>query len=60
MIVMKTKEKILVYVDIRKGKTVCVCKRSNKKCGKKCIPEVLERDRFAGWESTFHRDIYGK
>ena len=32
---METKEKIKVYIDIQDGKTVCICKRSHKGCGKK-------------------------
>lgn len=50
---METKEKIKVYIDIQDGKTICICKRSNKGCGKKCEPDVVERDKFAGWKSTF-------
>ena len=46
---METKEKIKVYIDIQDGKTICICKRSNKGCGKKCEPDVVERDKFAGW-----------
>lgn len=57
---MEEKEKIKVFVDIQNGKTVCICRRSNKKCGKKCEPDVVERDRFADWESAFHRDKYGR
>ena len=44
---METKEKIKVYIDIQDGKTVCICKRSHKGCGKKCEPDVVERDKFA-------------
>ncbi len=57
---MEKKEKIKVFVDIQNGKTVCICRRSNKKCGKKCEPDIVERDRFTGWESTFRRDKYGR
>ena len=32
---METKEKIKVYIDIQDGKTICICKRTNKGCGKK-------------------------
>lgn len=57
---MEEKEKIKVFADIQNGKTVCICRRSNKKCGKKCEPDVVERDRFTDWESAFHRDKYGR
>lgn len=55
---MEEKEKIKVFVDVEDGKTVCICRRSNKKCGKECEPDVVERDRFADWESAFHRNRY--
>ena len=57
---METKEKIKVFIDFQNGKTVCICKRSRKRCGKNCSPEVVERDKFAEWERTFHRDRFGK
>ena len=31
---METKEKIKVFIDFQNGKTVCICKRSRKRCGK--------------------------
>ena len=40
---METKEKIKVYIDIQDGKTICICKRSNKGCGKKCVQTHLHR-----------------
>lgn len=57
---MEKKEKIRVYIDFRNGKTVCICKRSKKGCDKNCIPDIVERDKFYGWEDTFHRNRYGK
>lgn len=57
---METKEKIKVYIDVQNGKTVCICKRSKKRCGKNCEPDVVERDKYAGWESTFKWNRYGK
>lgn len=57
---METKEKIKVFIDFQNGKTVCICKRSRKRCGKNCSPEVVERDKFTEWERTFHRDRFGK
>lgn len=57
---MKEKETIKVFVDIKDGKTVCICKRSKKRCGKNCQPDVVERDKFRGWESTMKRDRFGK
>lgn len=57
---METKELIKVYIDFRDGKTVCICKRSKKRCNKQCTPDVVERDKFYGWEKTFKVDRYGK
>lgn len=57
---MESKEKIYVYIDIRGGKTVCICKRSKKGCDKNCEPDVVERDKFEGWKSTFQTNRYGK
>lgn len=57
---MQTKELIKVYIDFRDGKTVCICKRSKKRCNKQCTPDVVERDKFYGWEKTFKVDRYGK
>lgn len=58
---MKDKERIKVSTRIENGRTVCICKRDRKRCGRRgCSPEVVERDRFAEWEDTFHRDRYGK
>ena len=53
---MKDKETIEVFIDTERGKTVCICKRSRKRCRKKCQPDVVERDRFLGWESTMSRN----
>lgn len=57
---MKEKEQIKVFVDIVNGRTVCICQRTQKGCDKPCIPDVVERDRFEGWKSTFRRNRYGK
>ena len=58
---MRDKESIKVFARIENGRTVCICKRDRKRCGRRdCSPEVVERDRFAEWEDTFHRDRYGK
>lgn len=57
---MEEKERIKVFIDIQDGKTVCICKRSKRGCGKNCVPDVVERDKFEGWKSTFRRDRYGK
>ena len=56
---MREREKIKVYIDFKDGKTVCICKRSQKKCKKDCTPDEVERDRYAGWQSTMNRDRYG-
>ncbi len=57
---MQEKEKIKVFIDYQDGKTVCICKRDRKRCGKACQKEVVERDRFAEWQSTMRRNRYGK
>lgn len=57
---METIEKIKVYIDFQKGRTVCICMRDKKLCDKNCIPEVVERDKFFGWEKTFKVNRYGK
>lgn len=56
---MEQKERIKVFVRIKDGKTVCICKRSRKGCGRACEPDVVERDRYAGWKSTMKRNRYG-
>ena len=55
-----TTETIKVYADIWKGRTVCICERSNKGCDKNCQPDVVTRDKFRGWEDSFRRNKYGK
>lgn len=57
---MASKEEIKVFVEIINGKTFCICKQDNKGCDKWCKKDVVTRDKFAGWEETFHRDRYGK
>lgn len=58
---MDEKEKIKVWIDFKDGKTVCICKRDRKKCNsKRCVRDVVERDRFYGWEETFRQNRYGK
>lgn len=57
---METKEKIKVFVDIRNGQTVCICKRSKKGCSKGCMPDVVERDKFYGWQQVYRRNKYGQ
>ena len=57
---MQEKEKIKVFINYKDGKVFCICKRSRKKCKKKCSPEVVERDRFYGWQNTLYQDRYGK
>lgn len=57
---METKEKIKVFARIENGKTVCICPREDKRCKRKCEPDVVERDKFRGWQETFRRNRYGK
>lgn len=57
---MEATEKIKVYVNVIRGKTVCVCIHGDKKCDNECELDTLVRDRYAGWKDTFTRDRYGK
>ena len=49
-----------MWLDYKDGKTACICLRSKKKCNKKCTPDLVERDKYRGWEDTFHVNKYGK
>lgn len=55
---MKEREQISVMIKVIGGKTVCICKKGCDHPGK-CEPDVVERDRFRGWQSTMH-DKYGR
>lgn len=57
---MKEQEKIPVFILFNEGKTVCICHADRKRCKRKCTPDMVTRDKFAGWISTFYRDKYGK
>jgi len=57
---MKTTETIPVYIRIENGKTVCICKRSQKKCTRKCDTDEVIRDKFLGWEATMKRNRFGE
>lgn len=57
---MEPKEKIKVYINIKKGNTICLCSYYKKMCHRDCEVDMVERDRFDGWEKTFARDRYGK
>lgn len=57
---MKEQEKIPVFILFNEGKTVCICHADRKRCKRKCTPDIVTRDKFAGWISTFYRDKYGK
>lgn len=55
-------EYIKVFIKYQEGRTVCICKRDKKRCssGKECYPDVVERDKYRGWQDTFRQDRYGK
>ena len=57
---MQEKERIPVYANIVKGKTVCLCHRDRKGCGKNCEKDFVSRDRFEDWQKTMKQDRYGK
>lgn len=53
-------EKIPVYVDIRNGRTVCICHAGDKGSGKHCERDVVTRDKFFEWRKTMQRDRFGR
>ena len=57
---METTEKIPVFICIEKGKTVCICHASAKKCRRNCQRDTVERDKFQAWEKVMHRNRYGR
>ncbi len=57
---MKQREKIKVFIDFKDGRTVCICARSRKGCeSKTCHKDIVERDKFRGWQQTAKVDRYG-
>lgn len=56
---MEEKERIKVFVEIHHGETVCICCAANKKCDKECEHDIVERDRFRGWQKMFFQDRFG-
>ena len=59
---METTEKIKVYIEFEGGKTTCICKRrkGKKPCNPKCEPDVVERDKYRGWQETMKQNRYGR
>lgn len=57
---MECIEKIPVYINIVKGKTICICHVSAKGCGRNCPKDKVSRDKFDEWEKTMKRDKYGR
>lgn len=58
---MAYKEVIKVCIDYAPdGRTKCICPRWKKRCDKQCTPDVVERDKYRGWEDCFYVDKYGK
>jgi len=57
---MKKLELLKVFIRRENGRTVCICLRSNKRCERRCIPDVVERDLYRDWERTMNRDRFGK
>lgn len=56
---MEKIEYIKVYIKVKNGKTVCICKYTDKKCNEPCDVDIVMRDRFLDWQSTFQQDRYG-
>ena len=57
---MNENEVLKVFIDWKDGKTRCICLRSKKRCRKKCLKDVVERDKYRDWEQTFKQDQFGK
>jgi hypothetical protein len=57
---IKTVELIAVFIDYRNGKTVCICPANKKRCGKNCVRDIVERDKYRDWEKTMNRSRFGK
>ena len=57
---MRSKEKLNVYVRYENNRVTCLCLRQNRKCGRSCERETVERDLYYGWKQTFYQDRYGK
>lgn len=52
--------KVFILYD-KYGNTKCICSQNRKLCeNKRCSKEIVERDKFRGWESTFKVNKYGK
>ena len=56
---MEEKEKIKVFLKVKKGKTKCICLHGKRCLSKDCQRDIVERDRFRGWESIAARNKYG-
>ena len=57
------KELIDVRVKYKNGRTVCICMKNRQECPKSkgdCVPDVVERDLYRGWEDCFKVDKYGR
>lgn len=52
-------EKIRVYICFEHGRTVCICHRRRKGCGRRCTEDTVLRDRFEGWEESMNLSRYG-
>ena len=57
---MRTTEKIPVFIEYKRGRTVCICHAANKGCGKRsCVRDTVTRDKFEDWQKTMKRNKYG-
>lgn len=57
---MEPTERIEVYIQTIKGKTVCICHENRKGCTRECERDTVTRDKFEGWEKLIQRNKYGK
>lgn len=57
---MDTLENIPVFMNIIRGKTVCICHVSQKRCKKPCDRGTVTRDKYEDWQSTMKRSKYGR
>jgi len=56
---MKERETIPVYARIVNGRTLCICIKGCDRM-QNCERDIVERDRFRGWQETMKRDRYGR
>lgn len=46
-------EEIRVFIEHNKGKITCICKASNKGCGKSCDRDIMYYDKYKDIKECF-------